>query len=143
MDNHHHITGTLGRVIVFVFLVSSLPGCSPRIVERVVVQHDTTQVVRIDSVWQYQRDSVFVREKGDTVFMYREKIRYRDRFRVDTLITVRELHDTTTVERKVEKALSKWQKARIDAFWWLALGLAACLAWIFRKPIFAIVKKIF
>ena len=144
MDNHHHIIGTLGRVIVFVFLVSSLPGCSlllPR--ETVRTVHDTTTVHHRDSI--HFRDSIYIREwmKGDTVYVdrFRDRYVYRDRWRDS--VSIREVHDTTTVERKVEKALSKWQKARIDAFWWLALGLAACLAWIFRKPIFAIVKKIF
>ena len=131
----------LGLVLIFSVFVFSLPGCSPRIVERVVYQHDTTQVVRIDSIWQYQHDSVFVREKGDTVYKYVEKIRYRDRFRIDTLVSVRELHDTTVVERKVDKPLSKIQKAKIGAFWWLLCGLILCLGWIFRKPLLAILKK--
>ena len=124
-----------------ILLLLFLPSCSPRIVERVVYQHDTTQVVRIDSIWQYQHDSVYVREKGDTVYKYVEKIRYRDRFRIDTLVSVRELHDTTVVERKVDKPLSKIQKAKIGAFWWLLAGLAACLGWIFRKPLLAIIRK--
>lgn len=86
-------------VIIAVALVAV--SCSPKIVERVVYQHDTTQVVRIDSVRYWQKDSVFIREKGDTVFQYVEKVRYRDRFRIDTLKEVREVHDTTFFERKV------------------------------------------
>lgn len=127
-------------VIIAVALVAV--SCSPRIVERVVYQHDTTQVVRIDSVRYWQKDSVFIREKGDTVFQYVEKVRYRDRFRIDTLIQVRESHDTTFVERKVEKELSVGQKAKIGAFWWLLAGLAACLVWIFRKPLLSWFPKL-
>ena len=121
---------TVGLCLCF-----ALPSCSPKIVERVVYQHDTTQVVRIDSVRYWQKDSVFIREKGDTVFQYVEKVRYRDRFRIDTLKEVREVHDTTFFERKVEKELSVGQKAKIGAFWWLLAGLVASLAWIFRKPL--------
>ena len=117
-------------------------SCSPKIVERVVYQHDTTQVVRIDSVRYWQKDSVFIREKGDTVFQYVEKVRYRDRFRIDTLKEVREVHDTTFFERKVEKELSVGQKAKIRAFWWLLAGLAACLVWIFRKPLLSWFPKL-
>ena len=117
-------------------------SCSPKIVERVVYQHDTTQVVRIDSVRYWQKDSVFIREKGDTVFQYVEKVRYRDRFRIDTLKEVREVHDTTFFERKVEKELSVGQKAKIGAFWWLLAGLAACLVWIFRKPLLSWFPKL-
>ena len=97
-------------VIIAVALVAV--SCSPKIVERVVYQHDTTQVVRIDSVRYWQKDSVFIREKGDTVFQYVEKVRYRDRFRIDTLKEVREVHDTTFFERKVEKELSVGQKIK-------------------------------
>lgn len=127
-------------VIIAVALVAV--SCSPKIVERVVYRHDTTQVVRIDSVRYWQKDSVFIREKGDTVFQYVEKVRYRDRFRIDTLKEVREVHDTTFFERKVEKELSVGQKAKIGAFWWLLAGLSACLVWIFRKPLLSWFPKL-
>ena len=133
--------GAAGSILaVFVALAALLPGCSPKIVERVSYVHDTTNVVRIDSVRYYQRDSIFVREKGDTIFQYVERIRYRDRFRIDTLVQMREVRDTAFVERKVEKPLSWWQKARIGAFWWLLGGLVLALCWIFRKPLLALLK---
>lgn len=115
-------------------------GCSPRIVEHIIVQHDTTRVVKIDSIWQYQKDSVYVMVKGDTVTQYVERIRYRDRFKIDTLVKVREVHDTTSVEVEVEKSLSWAQKTKIGAFWWLLACLAASLIYIFRKPILNLVK---
>lgn len=114
-----------------------LSGCSPRIVERVVVQHDTTKVVRVDSLWHYQKDSVFVMEKGDTVYKYVEHIRYRDRVKVDTLLKVRV--DSVTVEAikevKVEKSLSAWTRAKLGAFWPLLGCILLLLAWTFRKTI--------
>ena len=131
------------RKAVLIAAALLVASCSPRIVERLVYQHDTTQVVRIDSVRYWQKDSVFIREKGDTVFQYVEKVRYRDRFRIDTLREVRELHDTTVVERKVENELSVGQKAKIGAFWWLLAGLAGCLVWIFRKPLLSWFPKLF
>ena len=127
-------------VIIAVLILSA--SCSPKVVDRIVYQHDTTQVVRVDSVKYWQKDSVYIREKGDTVFKYVERIRYRDRFHMDTLLQVRELHDTTVVERKVEKELSVAQKAKIGAFWWLLAGLAAALCWMFRKPILGWFTKV-
>lgn len=133
--------GAAGSILaVFVALAALLPGCSPKIVERVSYVHDTTNVIRIDSVRYYQRDSIFVREKGDTIFQYVERIRYRDRFRIDTLVQMREVRDTAFVERKVEKPLSWWQKARIGAFWWLCGALVLALLWIFRKPLLSLLK---
>ena len=116
-------------------------GCSPKIYERVIVQRDTTQIVKIDSVRYLEKDSVFVREKGDTVYKYVERIRYRDRVKVDTVLKVRV--DSVAFERakevKVEKPLSWWQKSKIGAFWWLIGALIACLLWIFRKPLLKII----
>ena len=141
MINHRKRVGAAGSILaVFVALAALLPGCSPKIVERVSYVHDTTNVVRIDSVRYYQRDSIFVREKGDTIFQYVERIRYRDRFRIDTLVQMREVRDTAFVERKVEKPLSWWQKARIGAFWWLCGALMLALLWIFRKPLLSLLK---
>lgn len=141
MINHRKRVGAAGSILaVFVALAALLPGCSPKIVERVSYVHDTTNVVRIDSVRYYQRDSIFVREKGDTIFQYVERIRYRDRFRIDTLVQMREVRDTAFVERKVEKPLSWWQNARIGAFWWLCGALVLALLWIFRKPLLSLLK---
>ena len=141
MIHHRKRVGAAGSILaVFVALAALLPGCSPKIVERVSYVHDTTNVVRIDSVRYYQRDSIFVREKGDTIFQYVERIRYRDRFRIDTLVQMREVRDTAFVERKVEKPLSWWQKARIGAFWWLCGALMLALLWIFRKPLLSLLK---
>jgi len=138
--------GTPGRTLFFisVFCVTPLlllPGCSPRIVERVSYVHDTTNVVRIDSVRYYQRDSVFVKENGDTIYQYVERIRYRDRFRIDTLVQVRETRDTAFVEVKVEKPLTAIQEAKIKAFPWLVGALMILLLYAFRKPLLYILKK--
>ena len=91
-----------------------------------------------------QHDSVYIREymKGDTVhhYEYRDRYVYRDRWRDSIQKT--EVHDTTMVEKLVEKELSPVQKAKINSFWWLLLGLSGCLVWIFRKPIIALIKRI-
>ena len=51
----------------------------------------------------------------------------------DTLIKEAEIR---TEIKEVEKPLSWWQKFRIEAFWWLLLGVIALLVWTFRKLIF-------
>ena len=119
-------------------MVISLSACSPKVIEKVVVQRDTLTVHHRDTT--YRRDSVYIREwmKGDTVFVERFKDRYvfRDRWRDS--IQVRERHDTTTVEVKVERQLTWAQKAKIGAFPWVLLALVGALVWIFRKWIFKI-----
>jgi len=129
--------GNLKYIVIALLLCS----CTPKIVEHIVVQHDTTMVHHRDSI--FSKDSIYVKEwmKGDTVFIdrYRDRYIYKDRWRDS--ISVREVHDTTTVEKKVEKELSVGQKAKINLFWWLVAGLSAALVWIFRKPILALIKR--
>lgn len=41
----------------------------------------------------------------------------------------------------VEKQLTKWEKFRISAFWWLVGASVVCVGVVFRKPLFAIVRR--
>ena len=157
MDNHnnivlagcHHrskrgrmLSYTVLSIMLFSILSVSLPSCSPRIIEKVVYQHDTTVVHKRDSV--IRRDSIYVKEwmKGDTVFIekYKDWYIYRDRWR-DSIRVVR---DSVAVDRikevKVEQPLSWRKRAKIGAFWWLCGALVAALAWIFRKPLLSLLK---
>ena len=138
--------GRPGRLILLVVAIitfqSALPGCSPKVAERVRTEYVYRDVHHRDTTIQH--DSVYIREymKGDTVhhYEYRDRYIYRDRWRDSIQKT--EVHDTTTVEKLVEKKLSPIQKTKINSFWWLVFGLSGCLIWIFRKPIIALVKRI-
>lgn len=126
----------LGSLLLLAAMAAAT-SCSPRIIENIRYQRDTTYVqqVKVDSV--YRRDSVFIREKGDTVIIYKERIRDRYVFRHDTLRLVKV--DSVAVERvkevEVEKPLSAWKTAKIEAFWWLVAAVLLLLLWTFRKPI--------
>ena len=127
------------RLSILLAVLLLAMSCSPRIIE-----HVRTEVVYRDRVQKdslYFRDSVFISEKvkGDTVYIDRFKYRYiyKDKYQTDTLIC--EVHDTTSVEVKVEKSLSWGQKTKIGAFWWLITALVAALLWIFRKPILRLI----
>lgn len=138
------VWGALVGVAVML-IAAALTSCSPRIVERIEVRerHDTLVVhqVQVDSV--FRRDSVFVREKGDTVYVYREHVRDRYKFVHDTTRLVRV--DSVAVERvkevKVEKPLSVGQSLKIRAFWWLFVAALLLALWTFRKSILKIFTK--
>lgn len=68
-----------------------------------------TQTLR-DSIVRY--DSVYVRDKGDTLYVERWKYLYRDKVRVDTMVSVRV--DTLAVPYPVEKRLTRWEQIRLD-----------------------------
>lgn len=113
-----------------------LVSCSPKIIERIQVKTEyVTKEVR-DSL--YFRDSIYVKEKikGDTVYVdkFVYKYIYKDKFRTDTLI--REVHDTTQVEKLIEKNLTIGQQIKQNSFWWLVSVIILLLLWIFRKQIF-------
>ena len=134
MDHNYHIVA----VVLAVFLA----GCSPKIIEKVRTEYITETVHHRDTT--YSRDSIYIREwlKGDTVFVdrFRDRYIYRDRWKDS--VKVVEVHDTTSVQVKVDKPLSWGQKAKIGAFWWLFAGLILSLGWIFRKPILVFLKTV-
>lgn len=63
------------------------------------------RLMKRDSI--YVHDSIYVREKGDTVYQYVEKLRYKYVNSVDTLYKYRTMRDTVYMERcdsiRVEK----------------------------------------
>ena len=134
MDHYNHIV----TAIVCIFLA----GCSPKIIEKVRTEYITETVHHRDTT--YSRDSIYIREwmKGDTVYLdrYRDRYIYRDRW--NDSVKVVEVHDTTSVQVKVDKPLSWSQKAKIGAFWYILAGLILSLAYIFRKPILLFLKTI-
>lgn len=105
----------------------TLTGCStirevP--VPRVEYRDSVRVVAKVDSV--VIRDSVYIRDKGDTIRV--ERWRYRDvwRLRVDTIAVAKV--DTMTTIVEVERSPTAWEKVRLAAFpWLLAVAVAAVL----------------
>ena len=96
-----------------------LTGCKTVYVPVEIVRTDTLKVVHIvrDSVWvdRYTLVSVYIHEKGDTVWFVTWHTRYVDRWRDrvthDTIYKSKA--DSATVTREVEKPLTKSQRARL------------------------------
>lgn len=93
------------------------------------------ETVRTDSLYLtvherdsiHIKDSIYIREKGDTVFVERWRTQYSDRVRTDTLYVdrVREVQ----VPYPVEKELTWWQKVKIN-FGDFSLGIIFVLLFI-------------
>jgi hypothetical protein len=81
------------KLLLLTLLALSLAGCRTmkevQIATTDVRQMATSVAARekTDSVYIYQRDSIYIRERGDTVYMDRWHTNtvYRDRVRTDTL----------------------------------------------------------
>lgn len=103
------------------------------------------ETVRLDSVYFnreyrdsiYLKDSVFVREKGDTVYVDKFKYLYKEVNKTDTFYVSHT--DTVATVVEVEKKLSRWQNFKME-FGGIAFGVCvglmlvvAYLIWRKRK----------
>ncbi len=113
-------------------------GCSPRILVREVVKDSIIVRTTLDSVYLYEKDSIFVKQSGDTVFWERWSIRYKDK--------IIEKKDTTYInnveikEVAVPAQLNCWQKWQIRSFWWLFGVVAIVVVWQVIKIYFRLKK---
>ena len=119
--------------IFLLFSAIILVGCTTtKYVPVENVKVDSIYVAKIERDSIYERDSVFVAVKADTVFFSRVQYRYRDRIVHDTICV--QHSDTITKVIEVEKSLSYWQQKKIQMSE-VILCLAPLLAGviIFRK----------
>ena len=102
-------------------------GCSPRILVREVVRDSLIVRTVLDSVYLYEKDSIFVKQKGDTVWLERWSIRYKEK-----LIEKKDTTYINNVEIKevaVPAELNWWQRWQIRSFWWLFGVVVVVIVW--------------
>lgn len=133
------------RLLTIVCAVMILSSCGAlrKQIETVYVR-DTTYIskVQVDSV--FKRDSIFVKEKNDTIYVYKEKVRDRYRLLRDTVYqhSVDSVYVDKVREVKVEKQLNAWQKFRLHGFWVLAAMVGGYVVWKYRKRLFRVLTKL-
>ena len=128
MNNEEKIyKGCFWSFVMFIVMIAIilLNSCSPKVIyvpeyhTEVVTRTDS--VVKIDSV--HVKDSVIIKQAGDTIEIDRWHTEYKDRWRervvVDSFIKV----DSVSVPYPVEKKLSKWQQAKVDLGGWAMLSV--------------------
>ena len=113
-----------------------LAGCKTReFVEVERILRDTTYITKElrDSVFLH--DSVSVKERGDTVFVERWHMKFRERLRTDTVYRSRT--DTVPVpypvEKLVERQLTGWQRLRLGLGSAVLIGLVGFVGWKLRR----------
>jgi len=82
--------------------------------EAIKTEYRVRDSIRHDSV--YQRDSVYIIDRGDTVYKYKDRYLYKYLYlnRTDTVIKT----DSIQVPYPVEKQLTRWQKIKIELGGW-------------------------
>jgi len=133
--------GCLLPAVAVMLLLACVGVAGCRTVEYVPVER-----ARVDSVYvtAWSRDSirvtdsVYVREKGDTVREYRWRYVYRDRAVHDTVFVER--CDSVAVPYPVERRLTRWERWKMSAGGWctgalvtVVLGLLVWMAVRFRR----------
>ena len=113
-------------------------GCSPRILVREVVRDSLIVRTTLDSVYLYEKDSIFVKQKGDTVWLERWSIRYKDKLieKKDTTY----INNVEVKEVAVPAQLNWWQKWQIRSFWLLFGVVVVVIAWQVIKIYFRLKK---
>lgn len=120
------------RLLMLACLVMGVSACTtireiP--VERIRTEYVSKNILKVDTF--LEKDSIFVKEKGDTVWLERWKTRREVFFQysTDTII----LTDTITITVKVPADLSWKQKAKQDT-WWILLVIAGIgVAFIWKR----------
>lgn len=107
-------------IIMLLALVICFVSCRTQYVpvETVRTEYKTRDSIRFDSI--YQRDSIYMLVKGDTIYQYKYKYLYRylTTNRTDTILKT----DSIQTPYPVEKQLSRWQSIKIELGGW-AFGL--------------------
>ena len=119
-------------VAVVVTLLLLMYGCSSvRFIpiETVKVEYRTRDSIRYDSI--YKHDSIYIKEKGDTVYKYIKQVANRYIFvnKTDTIIKT----DSVQVPCPVEKKLTKWESIKLDMGGWMFGALLIILLYIMYK----------
>jgi hypothetical protein len=112
-------------VIAIAVIVLCLTGCKTQYVPAETVRTEyvkDTQVLR-DSI--HVMDSIFVREKADTIWITKWRTEYREALRVDTFFVCKTDSVTNVVE--VEKPLTSWQKFKLNSAGWILGIFIVCL----------------
>lgn len=117
---------TLAPFMCMLFII-----CSCRTVKYVPVETikvDTTYINKLQRDSIYMLDSVYVKEKGDTVLIEKYKYLYRDKLVRDTMYIAKT--DSIQVPYSVEKVLTRWQQLKLELGGW-ALGIIIMASLVF------------
>lgn len=117
-----------------------LCGCRTEYVPIESVRYDSLMIEKLirDSV--FVRDSVYIQEKGDTIYKYKDKYVYVYKNRVDTFYMekIREREVPVPVERK----LTWWERVKLEyAEWVFGMIVAIALIYALRQWLARKIRK--
>ena len=125
--------------VMLLFLLL-LCGCRTEYVPIESVRYDSVMIEKLmrDSV--FVRDSVYLQEKGDTIYKYKDRFVYVYKNRVDTFFAekIREIEVPVPVERK----LTWGERVKLNyAEWVIAVLVAIALVYALRQWLARKIRK--
>ena len=125
--------------VMLLFLLL-LCGCRTEYVPIESVRYDSVMIEKLmrDSV--FVRDSVYLKETGDTIYKYKDRFVYVYKNRVDTFYAerVREIEIPVPVERK----LTWWESVKLKyAEWMIGVVFVLVIIYAVRKWVLKLFRK--
>ena len=161
---------TIAVVLVLILLTLLFTGCSKKIAQPTIVEHErtitntrteylhdtvyfdvpaqTAEAVVLDSVSVLENDFAITTARINpngtlfhTLATKPQSVSVPFEKPVETKSQVIYRNREVKVPMPVEKPLTPWEKFRLDAFWWLVGACAAGAVVAYRKPLFTLIRR--
>lgn len=130
-----NIIQTIVAAILVAILVWMLQGCKVQdCIPETITKDSIVTEYKLDSIYLYEKDSIFIKEKADTVFVNKYVTRYKDVMKIERDTIYQENKVVEIKEVLVEKPIAgvvKWF-SWIGAFF-VVLYLVKIGLWVYRK----------
>lgn len=127
-------------ISLLVFILYMLASCRTEYIPVESVRYDSIFFAKILKDSTFVKDSVFIRQKGDTVFKDKFLVVYKKVLLRDTTLAVRK--DSIPVPYPVERKLSRWEQVKVNfGGYMIALGLLWIPYYILRWMIIRTRKR--
>lgn len=111
-DRKQRVLSILSLAISAALFIIAMCSCSTQYVPVESVRYDSLYFAKIQKDSIFVHDSVFLHQKGDTVFKDRFKLVYKYVMVKDTMLVVR--NDSILIPCPVEKKRTWWEQTKID-----------------------------
>ena len=99
-------------ISLLVFILYMMESCRTEYIPIESVRYDSVFFAKMIKDTTFVKDSVFVRQKGDTVFKDKFLVIYKKVLLRDTMLTIRK--DSIPVPFPVERELTRWEQVKVD-----------------------------
>lgn len=123
-------------VLLLIAVAALLCSCKTQYVPVETVRMETQYIDRLQRDSIFVKDSVFLKEKNDTVYLTKWRVEYREALRVDTFNIVKVDSINTIVE--VEMKLTRWQQTKMN----IGTGVVYAVPILIAVGLFLLYRKL-